>query len=328
MLTSHTASSAITAYDGFFGAVIDQGHHIVITPYMDVVYEPLLGPQKLVQHHDQYFGPHDYLVWPQPFVPDLCHLSCIPRLKSKPHSPLLWWTPQSADIIYETAQNVFAPLGKLSGDRFLSLRNAIWEMQGTLSQFINNHSNASEKNVAQTLSSNINRLLQRIEFQSATFRSIRTAVKTVQRLHLELIGLIHYCTIYKPRIAEHASGVSTTSSLPTNSLVGAFVDSTFHAELLFKAGIPFWFVHPVSALRRLRIDQVAYVLGLDIFETAPSRPPIWEGPSVDTTAVHQAIWAASGCFNSAGSIFKVTVSPTPLKSGIKDLKSHSFQPCE
>ena len=186
-------------------------------------------------------------------------------------------------------------------------------MQRPISRFISNHSNVTETNLAQDLSSNINRLLQRLEFQSADFPNIRITVKTIQCLHLELIGLIDYCTVYKPRIATHTSGTVPSPSVST--VVGAFVDSTLYAEMLFKAGIPFWFVRPVSSLMRVRVDQLADPLGIDIFEIASSRPPIWEGGSIDTVAIHKAILTASGCFTSAGPVFKTSMEPASPSIG-------------
>lgn len=81
----------------------------------------------------------------------------------------------------------------------------------------------------------------------------------------------------------------------TEHLIGAFVTSVKDAELLYQAGIPYWFVHSVRNVLRIRVNKLAGVaspllkpcdLGM------PGSSVIYEGPA-SIVAQHNTVMKCS-----------------------------------
>ena len=94
----------------------------------------------------------------------------------------------------------------------------------------------------------------------------------MQCLSLELAALIIYCEKYKLMI----QGIDRYVGF-AQDLMGAFVTQIQDAERLFRAGIPYWFVHPVSDLLRVRVDQTMGLAYPETTEYMPGSSVIYEG---------------------------------------------------
>lgn len=295
-------SDELTAYDGKHGAVVADGKYFVVTPYSDHPLDPPLGTQRVRMRSDGRYGQHDWTLWPQPFDERLCHFVCIPRYdQASPLRPL-WFKISSDDFAIETAPTVLGSLGKLRGDVFLEIASAVGIVLKDCTRFVGKHSNPTERKLAIELAEAVQQLLNRVEFLTTTFRQMQVNCTTLQRLSLELVALIMYCEKYKPMI----QGTDRCTGFARDAM-GAFVTKVQDAERLFRAGIPYWFVHPVRNLLRIRIDNSMGPAFPEFEDYMPAAPVIYEGPP-DLFAQHQAIMQHFGHLGSRN-IFRESILP-------------------
>ncbi|THU92089.1 hypothetical protein K435DRAFT_567148, partial [Dendrothele bispora CBS 962.96] len=74
----------------------------------------------------------------------------------------------------------------------------------------------------------------------------------LQRTFLELHALLDYCEVFKPQMEGRATPASQRAPL-----LGVFVSDYSQASQLFRAGIPFWFIHPVQSLPQVSVAELA-----------------------------------------------------------------------
>ena len=134
---------------------------------------------------------------------------------------------------------------------------------------------------------------------------------TLQRLTLELIGLLEYCETYKPII----QGVSLNKGL-VKHLICAFFININDTEVLFRAGIPYWFVHPLRNLSCIRVDERVAVStpSLESYDLSMRGSLIiYEGPA-DIFAQHGAVMRNSVGLGLGCNVFKESSSHPPTAS--------------
>ena len=89
------------------------------TPNQDVIWVPGNTRDGVYLRADLRYAPHDPTLWPQLYVPDLCHLGAIPSKPMDPDNPLsiMWWNPTRGDFI-SSEFSVLDGLGKFSSARY------------------------------------------------------------------------------------------------------------------------------------------------------------------------------------------------------------------
>ncbi|KAK7444555.1 hypothetical protein VKT23_015233 [Stygiomarasmius scandens] len=119
-----------------------------------------------------------------------------------------------------------------------------------------------------------------------TFQQVGMAVAGLQRMFLELLALLDYCEIFKPRML----GQSPPSHSPA-PVIGAFTWNIDSAGMLFAAGIPFWFVHRVSAVPNVSVMKLAPLLATDTVcsEESPFTTPVIFQGVANVEAQYKAI---------------------------------------
>ncbi len=205
--------------------------------------------------------------------------------------------PTLQDFSKETGPTVIGSLGKLSGDIFLKIAMTVGTVLQDCTTFINQHRNVNEVRLAQDLANGVQLLSDRLEYFTMTFRQMLVTCTLLQRLTLELLGLVEYCQIYKPIMQGVARNRGCAEHL---------------TELLYQVGIPFWLVHPVRNLPRICIDKLADVVPppLELYESCMSGlSVIYEGP-VDIVAQHNAVMQHAN--TGPGLSFKESAIPRPL----------------
>lgn len=134
-------------------------------------------------------------------------------------------------------------------------------------------------------------LFSRLRFIDTTFDKTQGLDAGFQRAFLELTALLNYFEIFRPRMdgeVEMAPGAIAADP----EIMGTFVWEPADAELLYRGRIPYWVVHPVETLGRIRVDKVApvhaYPSNIDPPLCNPGTRPIFHG-KVDTGKLYPCI---------------------------------------
>ncbi|THV03422.1 hypothetical protein K435DRAFT_851900 [Dendrothele bispora CBS 962.96] len=135
----------------------------------------------------------------------------------------------------------------------MEIRKVVRELRERCADFVDSHGNTEEVELARRYSRGLEDRMNRLDALLLSFRQVCYAVASVQRLWLELHALLDYCQVYKPRMNDR--DISPSSS-PDN-LLGAFTWNVNHAELLFRARIPFWFLHDVKDVPKVSVGKLA-----------------------------------------------------------------------
>ena len=227
---------------------------------------------------DGRFGADDHTQWPQPFSEKFPHLSCIPKKTEGHQHSVIWQDPIKGDFkrLRHNGENI--DLGKWSEWWLQSLSTSSkWLLdevarRQTSSKALDSHSEIAP------LSIHLGRALSRLRAVSMTYRGAIISLRLVQRLWLELHGLMEYVDRYLPFMEGRAP--------PTEQLadvIGCFVHTAHVAERLFAAGIPYWAIRPLRTFDTeniLSIDTIVkpdYLLVVE--DHAAYAPRIYQGES-------------------------------------------------
>jgi hypothetical protein len=238
--------SAFSSSDGLVGTVIDDGKFIITSPNCKTIFDPPLGGdrQLFLRSNLQYWD-DDPLQWPQPFVDDYSHISCIPRYPASRKNPekIMWYTPSHTD--FEADSVVFSGVGKLRCSLFRDFQSLALVLIGRVRA-----SKFKEEILVSQLSSILKHLLHCLEFISTGFFTMCLGVCEMQRIYLELTGLLNYMEHYRLR---------STSLGTIDNIMGGFTHDPLVCEHFYKASIPVWLIRPYSALASIHIRALAPV---------------------------------------------------------------------
>ncbi|THU83092.1 hypothetical protein K435DRAFT_871653 [Dendrothele bispora CBS 962.96] len=243
------------AHDAITAAVLPGGRFFITTPYHSLpIYKTAPTINDMRMRRDFRFAEHDYSQWPQFWHIPLCHLACIRRRPAPdhPHS-IMWWVP-TKESFSEERRGIAVGLGKLELSRVMEIRKVVRELRERCQDFVDSHANTEEVELARRYSRGLGDRTNRLDVLLLSFRQVCYAVASVQRLWLELYALLDYCQVYKPRMNDSVNSPSLSS--PDN-LLGAFVWDINHAELLFRARIPFWYIHDVNDVPKVSVEKLA-----------------------------------------------------------------------
>jgi len=224
-------------FDGKAAAIIKA--FLYTTPNQDVIWALGSTRDGVYLCADLRYGPHDPTLWPQLYVPDLCHLGAIP---SKPNmdldDPLLimWWNPTHGDFI-SSEFGVLDGLGKLSNARYAQLQTMMRAMVDRVNEYRRNH--PKPNNWVFALERMLVDACTRLGHLSTTFTQMVLGVTDFQRYYLELRGLLDYLEIY----LLHMCGIRPAVT-KAEKCVGAITVSPRVVQDFVTAGLPVWFVQP------------------------------------------------------------------------------------
>ncbi|KAH6916340.1 hypothetical protein BKA70DRAFT_1092947 [Coprinopsis sp. MPI-PUGE-AT-0042] len=263
--------------DGNLGAVIDNGHYFITTPNAQYIPLPPLGHCREVwMRADFRYADDDPLQWPQPYNYMHPHLSVLrnPPIRGDPFetlfiSPLDFGTRLVSGVIH-----------RLDLDFQRALESSVSSVQihveGYRERFDPPY-NDNDNNVFMAANLMWN-FMTRVKDLPMTRNELLRSVAETQRYARETMAYIDYYVDVKPRI----DGLAQRPTAVAN-VVGAFVQDPLIAQELQAAGIPFWFIHPVSdvghvrvkELRKPRLPQPTLVFD----DAKPKMPIIFKGPA-------------------------------------------------
>ena len=234
---------------------------------------------------DCQLGIDDFLLWPQLFIDEHCHLAAIPR------RPETLDPTNATHILYSSAvdDEHFIPhhgrtlsgLGNLSRSTLQQLKAVAANLQTKAEKYWSDDSFPNKIPMFANILGVVKLYLEVFECLPMTRRQVRFAFAELQRFMLEFIGAYHYMCIYQPRMRN----LVEPSSKPYRT-VGAFVSSITDCDALFRAGIPVWLIRPAKLAGSVRVDSLVQLqdpkdhLCLDsaynnyrvFFDGAPSNP--------------------------------------------------------
>jgi hypothetical protein len=182
-------------------------------------------------------------------------------------------------------------------------------------------------------------LFDRLSNVPTSFERAQRTLAAFQRAYLELRGLLNYFERFKPCM----NGLKPTPDR-VQDVIGAFVWTTEHADLLFCAAIPFWMVVPSQSIDELRIKRVGSLLNpapfMVVQDFNPPMAPIYtEEPDIakQYTAlgkdIRSSFKAANPFKESVSGVSSGSVSsqhPSKSFTGRSDTRwkrSHTSKPC-
>ncbi|KAJ7682336.1 hypothetical protein DFH06DRAFT_971605 [Mycena polygramma] len=278
-----TVAAKLGAFDGRLAAVVQaRGELYLITTHAN--YIPALPPSDehdVVLRTDLRYGLDDPSTCPQYYSDLYCHLAVTPtKANSRPAYSILWWDPAPSDLalcISRNSKTLTPLLGRLSLERRHSFSGLVSQLQANYAAYAKH---AGEQNVPGPMKLLVKSMtlgLERLVSLLWTFEHLALMARNLQRTCLELIAMIDYMLVYKPRM--ELADIAAPSE-PSSSLLGAFTTNPKIAQQFFAAGIPCWFMRLASSNVTQNILQVIDSL------PAPS-------VEVERHAVHGAICRAT-----------------------------------
>ncbi|KAJ7615140.1 hypothetical protein DFH06DRAFT_1013510 [Mycena polygramma] len=278
-----TVAAKLGAFDGRLAAVVQaRGDLYLITTHAH--YIPALPPSErhdVVLRTDLRYGLDDPSTSPQYYSDLYCHLAVTPtKANSRSAYSILWWDPAPSDLVLCISRNskTLTPLlGRLSLERRHTFSGLVSQLQANYTAYVNHRGEQNVPGPMKLLVKSMTLGLERLVSLLWTFEHLALMARNLQRTCLELIAMIDYMLVYKPRM-ELADIVAPSE--PSSSLLGAFTTNPKIAQQFFAAGIPYWFMRPASSY-----------LGQNILQVLDSLP----APSVEVERhpVHSAICTAT-----------------------------------
>jgi hypothetical protein len=237
------------------------------------------GPRcNVYTRYDGRFGPDDHTQWPQPFSQRFPHLCCIPKQMDGSEHSVIWQDPPRQDFIEIRRNGEEIGLGMWLESWLKPLSTSTrWLLDEVARRQTKNKALETHPDV-NPLAVNLERASSRLRVVPMSERGALIGFRLVQRLWLELHGLIEYIDRYLPSM----DGQSPPAEKPAD-VIGCFVHNAYHAERLFAAGIPYWFIRETRTLEKeniLSIDIVVPADNLLIVADHPGYAPrIYQGDS-------------------------------------------------
>ena len=138
---------------GCVGTILSQGEYFIVSLYNIPLLEPPLGIQRVRLRRHGSFGPHDWVEYPQLYHPNFVHFTCIPyppkpRSKHKYSCFSSLWLPIEKGDFVQVGPGVIGGLGKISFIQFAKFRDYYWQIWTRTVDFLQFHSNATERALA------------------------------------------------------------------------------------------------------------------------------------------------------------------------------------
>lgn len=247
--------TALTAFDGKVGAIVNHGQQFVTTPNASSIFHPPFGQNRDMRlRKDFRFADDDWLIWPQPYSRDRCHFAAI---RKKPHNryrlSIMWWQPSREDFILQNG-DVINGLGLLSRFQLLCFSEQIEGLKDRLDVYKKDDQFPVKSLALFSLCNSIDQIYARLESLPTSMCEMQFAVSLLQQHFLEMQAWLDYLYVYRPRMLGEK-----TPATKIAETIGAFVFDKVVIQEFVKAGLPVWVVHEHTELSVMRIDAMTQV---------------------------------------------------------------------
>ena len=283
----------IGATDGKVGALLFDGEYFVTTPNQTFIPEPPAGDRKVIMRADSLYADDDPILWPQPYNAFNCHHGAIPRAKSLSAHLIIWWEPTHSDfILLRNPASPIRGLGKLSDSKLGELKRSVSVLLSRVHTFMSNPSKSRAPPILGPMVKMIEHGLVRLGSVWTNFRQMAFGVRDVQRCWLDVMAMLDYVEVYKPRMDSARLAVGSPP-VEVADTVGVFTNDLRVAQDFFHAGLPFWLTRPASDLGQTNILAAVPLFaprhyGICFESHRFKYPVIYQGPA-SSPQKHEAI---------------------------------------
>ncbi|KAL1749988.1 hypothetical protein FB107DRAFT_280076 [Schizophyllum commune] len=284
-------------------AVTEDAAFLVMSPnatYVPYVPSPDNAHYCLRMRIDGNFGAEDLTLVPTYFMRRQApHIACTPRCPPAPGHPwhLMFlgvenWF-EKVDGLYTTNEDkvVLTPVA------FRELKRLIFPLRRLTAQYLEDcKSKKTEANPwARGLEITLHHLLMRMSYMPVTIRRAVLMGRQCQRLWRELFGMMNFVNLVQPVL----TGLVDPPELATpHWFIGTITDDLEQAQLLFRAGVPVWFIQNFEEVaKRARLQQMIPHAALAVQMRTPAEmicidrhpdnlPYIFEGLPTDWKRLH------------------------------------------
>ena len=220
------------------------GDWLITSPNQDVIWHPPWDKRSVRLCADARYGFDDPTLWPQAYVIEYTHLGAIRRKPDDPNDPLsiMWWDPTESDFTH-CPNGLVHGLGQLSKNMLEKFDACREELVKRIDEYKVKTSSPNYYLLA--LSKAMNHAGIRLGCIPSSFREMNFGVTEFQRYYLEMLGILDYLEVYKPRIDGAAARASTASA---DNRIGIFTSNARVAQEFYDAGLPVWFIRETTKL--------------------------------------------------------------------------------
>ena len=294
------------------------GEFVITSPNSETIPCPQWGESDVRLRADYRYGPDDFTLWPQQYIEVFCHLGAVPRKPTDPSDPLslMWWDPTETD--FTVAQgSLFDGFGTLSMEKYVLFNN----LCSSLSTRVRASLQAAEKpnSTLRALLKSMEHACSRLEWCSGSYLEMRFSVTELQRYYLEVLALVNYIEIYKPRM----DGAQSPAKGLTAACIGAFTSTPRVVQDFVEAGLPVYFIRPAAAVFTASPPKILSVVSLldpeshlELRDSEPRFPTIFKGLT-NTHMKHLAIHR----YSRTWMVYKDPHDPTAMPISVNPFQS-------
>ncbi|THU87143.1 hypothetical protein K435DRAFT_349401 [Dendrothele bispora CBS 962.96] len=288
----------ITFKDGLAGGIHERTREFITCPNRNVIPRPPFGSTRdLYRRLDARYGEDDPLQWPQPYNRNHAYLPCIPCPPQSPddqyyHIQCLWRSVAESDMD-GTSDPKKGTLGNLSRQELSSAVEYVRGRSGPVRS--QPKSENPDLELFSEFDTTMTVCLDRLSSVPSSFRDLQRGVVELQCACLYTIALLDYTDLYKPRMLADKSDTPALA----DGRMGAFVWNDKDALLLFKAGLPTYYVRHFSDFNSQNILVTCPLLAPALCMSVASPPYsiifVGQAGADDKFASIRA--ASAGCFD-------------------------------
>ncbi|KAL1658548.1 hypothetical protein GGF50DRAFT_120761 [Schizophyllum commune] len=235
--------------------------HLVMSPnatFVPYVPSPTNAHYRLRMRIDGNFGAEDLTLVPTFFMKGKApHIACIPRCPPAPGHPwhLMFlgvegWF-EKVDGLYTTNDDKVV----LTATAFRELKKLVYPLRRLTAQYL---LDCKQKKIdanpwARGMEITLQHLLMRMSYMPVSLGRAVLMARHCQRLWRELFGMMNFVNFIQPVL----TGLADPPELATpHWFIGTVTDNLEEAQLLFRAGVPVWFVQNFEDVaKRARLQQ-------------------------------------------------------------------------
>ncbi len=242
------------AFDGRVAAVHPHySDYYIATPNQEHIFAPH-GHCNLFARMDGRYGVDDHTQWPQPFSRSAPYLCCVPQKDALASEySIMWWNPTRLDFepVHRHGWNL--GIGFLPHHELQAMEQCCEQLNERAVQAKVDHSIHYPE--TKLLSVNLRRSLSRLRAVAMARKEVLFECRQIQRLWMELWALLDYIEIFEPYMEGRVPPATETAKV-----IGCFVHNADVAERLFAAGIPYWFIRPISSFVKENILSITSIV--------------------------------------------------------------------
>lgn len=239
-------------YHGKVGALFQDGKYFILSPNMDYIPEPANNPHMTFKYNGR-LGDDDPLLWPQPYVEEICHFPVILRNQDPADSSTAVLYNSYREDYFIPIEGTLSGLGVLCANVVKQLKTCL-ESCKRLHQENEDNPGCSKTRLGAQLTTTVTHGIGHLERLPMSRKQQRFIFCQQQRCLSEFSAMNRYVSTHQARMNSTVVDMEVVKN-PVDA-VGAFFINPTHAHLYWKTGIPVWLVCPAHMAGTIRIDRL------------------------------------------------------------------------